>query len=37
MIYAEIFDELELEDTGSDNSIARTGETLRQSEWRDEL
>jgi len=35
--YAKSFDELEQEDTGSDTSIARTGETLRQSEWRDEL
>lgn len=35
--YAKSFDELEQEDSGSDNSIARTGETLRQSEWRDEL
>jgi len=30
-------DELEKEDSGSDTSIARTGETHRQSEWRDEL
>jgi len=35
--YAKSFDELEKEDSGSDISIARTGETLRQSEWRDEL
>lgn len=35
--YAKSFDELEQEDSGSDTSIARTGETLRQSEWRDEL
>ena len=28
---------MELDDNGSDTSIARTGETLRQSEWRDEL
>ena len=35
--YAKNFDELENEDNGSDTSIARTGETLRQSEWRDEL
>ncbi|MDP8241731.1 MAG: site-specific DNA-methyltransferase [Candidatus Celaenobacter antarcticus] len=35
--YAKSFDELELDDNGSDTSIARTGETLRQSEWRDEL
>ena len=34
---AKSFDELEQEDSGSDTSIARTGETLRQSEWRDEL
>ena len=31
------FDELEKQDTGSDTSIARSGETNRQSEWRDEL
>jgi len=35
--YAKSFDELEQDDNGSDKSIARTGETLRQSEWRDEL
>jgi len=35
--YSKSFDELEQEDSGSDTSIARTGETLRQSEWRDEL
>jgi len=35
--YAKSFDELEQEDSGSDTSIARTGETHRQSEWRDEL
>ena len=35
--YAKSFDELEQDDSGSDTSIARTGETLRQSEWRDEL
>jgi len=35
--YAKSFDELEQEDTGSDTSIARSGETNRQSEWRDEL
>jgi adenine-specific DNA-methyltransferase len=35
--YAKSFDELEQDDNGSDISIARTGETLRQSEWRDEL
>ncbi|NDV42062.1 site-specific DNA-methyltransferase [Flagellimonas sediminis] len=35
--YAKSFDELEQEDTGSDNSIARSGETNRQAEWRDEL
>ncbi|PKM75041.1 MAG: site-specific DNA-methyltransferase [Firmicutes bacterium HGW-Firmicutes-17] len=34
---AKSFDELEEDDNGSDTSIARTGETLRQSEWRDEL
>ncbi len=34
---AKSFDELEQDNTGSDTSIARTGETLRQSEWRDEL
>jgi adenine-specific DNA-methyltransferase len=31
------FDELEKQDDGSDSSIARSGETNRQSEWRDEL
>ncbi len=35
--YAKSFDELENDDSGSDTSIARTGETHRQSEWRDEL
>jgi len=35
--YAKSFDEMEQEDSGSDTSIARTGETLRQAEWRDEL
>lgn len=35
--YAKSFDELGQDDNGSDTSIARTGETLRQSEWRDEL
>jgi adenine-specific DNA-methyltransferase len=35
--YAKSFDDLEQEDSASDTSIARTGETLRQSEWRDEL
>ena len=35
--YAKSFDDLEQEDGGFDTSIARTGETLRQSEWRDEL
>jgi len=35
--YAKSFDDLEQEDQASDTSIARTGETLRQSEWRDEL
>lgn len=35
--YARSFDELEQEDTGSDTSIARSGETNRQAEWRDEL
>jgi len=31
------FDEIEKQDTGSDTSIARSGETNRQAEWRDEL
>lgn len=31
------FDELEKSDIGSDTSIARSGETNRQAEWRDEL
>jgi adenine-specific DNA-methyltransferase len=35
--YAKSFDELEQDDTGSDTSIARSGETNRQAEWRDEL
>lgn len=35
--YAKSFDDLENDNNGSDTSIARTGETLRQSEWRDEL
>jgi len=35
--YAKSFDELEQEDSGSDTSIARSGETNRQAEWRDEL
>ena len=35
--YAKSFDELEQDDIGSDTSIARSGETNRQSEWRDEL
>ena len=35
--YAKSFDDLEQDEGGSDTSIARTGETLRQSEWRDEL
>lgn len=35
--YAKSFDELEQEDTGSDTSIARSGETNRQAEWREEL
>ena len=35
--YAKSFDDLEQDESGSDTSIARTGETLRQSEWRDEL
>jgi adenine-specific DNA-methyltransferase len=35
--YAKSFDELEQDDIGSDTSISRSGETNRQSEWRDEL
>lgn len=35
--YAKSFDELEQDDIGSDSSIARSGETSRQLEWRDEL
>nr|NQU90111.1 site-specific DNA-methyltransferase [Bacteroidota bacterium] len=35
--YAKSFDDLENDNNGSDTSISRTGETLRQSEWRDEL
>jgi adenine-specific DNA-methyltransferase len=35
--YARSLDDLERENIGSDTAIARSGETLRQSEWRDEL
>jgi len=35
--YAKSFDDLEQEDSGSDTSIARSGETNRQTEWREEL
>lgn len=35
--YTKSFDVLENENNGADASISRTGETLRQSEWRDEL
>ena len=35
--YAKSFDEVEGDSQEADTSIARTGETLRQSEWRDEL
>jgi len=35
--YAKSFDELENQESGSDNSIVRSGETHRQAEWRDEL
>ena len=35
--HAKRFDELEQEDSGSDTSISRSGETNRQLEWRDEL
>jgi len=35
--YVSSFDDLEKQDTGSDTSIARSGETNRQTEWRDEL
>ncbi|PWH10165.1 site-specific DNA-methyltransferase [Bacteroidetes bacterium SCGC AAA795-G10] len=35
--HAKSFDELEQDDTGSDTSIARSGETNRQAEWREEL
>ncbi|MDT7828858.1 site-specific DNA-methyltransferase [Pricia sp. S334] len=35
--YAKSFDELELNNQGSDTSISRSGETNRQAEWRDEL
>jgi adenine-specific DNA-methyltransferase len=34
---AKSFDDLDSDEVASDTSIARTGETLRQSEWRDEL
>jgi adenine-specific DNA-methyltransferase len=35
--YAKSLDEIDKEQPASDISIARKGETLRQSEWRDEL
>lgn len=35
--FVKSFEELEQGDTGSDSSIARSGETNRQAEWRDEL
>lgn len=35
--HTKSFDELEHENSDADTSVARTGETLRQSEWRDEL
>ena len=35
--YTKSLDDLEQDDQGSDASIARSGETHRQSEWRDEL
>ena len=35
--FAKSFDEVESDLQEADTSIARTGETLRQSEWRDEL
>lgn len=35
--YSKNFDELEIQDSGSDISVSRSGETNRQSEWRDEL
>lgn len=35
--YAKSFDEIEHDEISADNSISRSGETLRQSEWRDEL
>ncbi len=35
--YARSLDEFEREDAASDTSVARSGETSRQAEWRDEL
>lgn len=35
--YAKSFDEIDGEEISADNSIARSGETHRQGEWRDEL
>lgn len=35
--FAKSFDELAEEEAGADVSISRSGETLRQTEWRDEL
>jgi adenine-specific DNA-methyltransferase len=35
--YAQSLDDLENENSGADNSIARSGETYRHNEWRDEL
>jgi adenine-specific DNA-methyltransferase len=36
-VHALSLDDIDNENTGADHSIARSGETHRQSEWRDEL
>lgn len=35
--YAQSLDDIENDNSGADNSIARSGETYRHNEWRDEL
>jgi len=36
-LHAKSLEEIEQENRGSDESVARSGETLRQAQWRDEL
>jgi len=36
-LHAKSLEEIELENQGSGESVARSGETLRQAQWRDEL